>query len=88
MNQEYERRMDQSARGPVDGPSDLLADLEHLVDAAWGSYIDACEKARLDREAIDASVYSARHTWSELNRKLIQAQSDNTEAIIAPKPIL
>jgi hypothetical protein len=49
--------------------------LESRADAAWSAYIDACEKARQDREAIDAIVYSARHAWTELNCELIRAQS-------------
>jgi hypothetical protein len=61
-------------------PISPLSDLENRTDVAWGSYIDACEKARRDRESIDAIVYAARHTWSELNYQLIQAQSANDQA--------
>ena len=63
----------------------LLADLEQRVEAAWDAYIAACHKATQDREAIDAIVYAARHTWLELNCELQRAQSANAQAQTPPQ---
>ena len=73
MHDEHSKTSD-----PAVGSTRLLADLESRVDAAWSAYIAACQKARRDREAIDATVYEARHKWDELNRELKQATSANS----------
>ena len=66
----------QPERAGAVGSARLLSDLEHRADAAWSAYMAACQKATRDREAIDATVYEARHLWDGLQREMKQAMAN------------